>query len=90
MPDNEDVRAMQSIRLGKLAANAPHDQAKKLVSTQEKKKSLVPAVESVIQKENARQALGSFKRGGKVKKTGLYKLHKNEKVVPAKRATKRA
>lgn len=25
--------------------------------------------------------LGSFKKGGKVKKTGLYKLHKGEKVV---------
>ncbi len=29
-------------------------------------------------------SLGSFKRGGKVKKTGLYQLHKGEKVVPAK------
>lgn len=25
--------------------------------------------------------LGSFKRGGKVKKTGLYKLHRGEKVM---------
>lgn len=28
--------------------------------------------------------LGSFKKGGKVKKTGLYKLHKGEKVIPVK------
>ncbi len=26
--------------------------------------------------------LGSMKKGGKVKKTGAYKLHKGEKVVP--------
>lgn len=25
--------------------------------------------------------LGSFKKGGKVKKTGLYKLHKGERVT---------
>lgn len=26
----------------------------------------------------------SFSRGGKVRKTNVYKLHKGEKVVPAK------
>lgn len=29
--------------------------------------------------------LGSYKKGGKVKKTGLYKLHKGEKVIKAKK-----
>lgn len=28
--------------------------------------------------------LKSFKKGGKVKKTGVYKLHKNEQVIPGK------
>lgn len=28
------------------------------------------------------KALGSFKKGGMVKKTGMYKLHEGEKVVP--------
>jgi hypothetical protein len=28
----------------------------------------------------------SMKKGGKVKKTGAYKLHKGEHVVPAKKA----
>lgn len=32
--------------------------------------------------------LGSFKKGGKVKKTGAYKLHKGEVVVPAKTVKK--
>lgn len=26
--------------------------------------------------------MGSFKKGGKVKKTGLYRLHRGERVVP--------
>ena len=29
--------------------------------------------------------LGSYKKGGKVKKTGLYKLHKGENVIPMKK-----
>jgi hypothetical protein len=29
--------------------------------------------------------LGSFKKGGRVKKTGKYKLHKGERVVPRSR-----
>ncbi len=38
--------------------------------------------------ENARlkrELLGSFKKGGHVKKTGVYKLHKGEEVIPAKK-----
>jgi hypothetical protein len=31
----------------------------------------------------------SMKKGGKVKKTGKYKLHKGERVVPAKKSRKR-
>jgi hypothetical protein len=29
--------------------------------------------------------IGSFKNGGRVKKTGKYLLHKNEQVVPARK-----
>ncbi len=32
----------------------------------------------------ANKTLGSFKKGGKVKKTGIYKLHQGEMVVPKK------
>ena len=38
--------------------------------------------------ENARmkrELLGSFEKGGIVKKTGAYKLHKGEEVIPAKK-----
>lgn len=34
--------------------------------------------------------LGSFKKGGKVKKTGTYKLHKGERVLNAKKTKKLA
>lgn len=32
------------------------------------------------------KALGSFKKGGTVPKTGVYQLHKDEKVIPAEKA----
>ena len=35
-----------------------------------------------------RPILGSFKKGGKVKKTGLYQLHKGEKVTPLRAKVK--
>jgi hypothetical protein len=31
----------------------------------------------------------SFKKGGSVKKTGVYRLHAGEEVIPAKRSGKR-
>jgi hypothetical protein len=31
-----------------------------------------------------KQVLGSYKHGGRVKKTGVYLIHKGEHVVPAK------
>lgn len=34
------------------------------------------------------EILGQFKKGGKVKKTGIYKLHKNERVLNAKQTKK--
>lgn len=33
--------------------------------------------------------LGSLKKGGRIKKTGLYRLHKGELVVPAGKKHKR-
>lgn len=34
--------------------------------------------------------LGSFRKGGRVKKTGTYKLHKGETVVPTKKRGRKA
>lgn len=38
--------------------------------------------------QGMRPLLGSFKKGGKVKKTGNYKLHKGERVISLKKAMK--
>lgn len=38
--------------------------------------------------DDARKPLGSFKKGGKVKKTGVYKLHAKEQVINAKQTAK--
>jgi hypothetical protein len=43
--------------------------------------------EKRIDTSDMTKPLGSFKKGGKVKKTGVYKLHKKEVVVPAKKAS---
>ncbi len=35
--------------------------------------------------QQIRRPVGSFKKGGTVKKTGLYKLHKGEKILPKRK-----
>ena len=44
--------------------------------------------EKRIDTSSMTKPLGSFKKGGKVKKTGVYKLHKNEQVLNAKQTAK--
>lgn len=39
---------------------------------------------SIGGKVAGKKVLGSYKKGGKVKKTGTYKLHKGEIVMPKK------
>ena len=43
-------------------------------------------ISDLLQEELKSKGLKGFKKGGKVKKTGPYKLHKGEVVVPAKQA----
>ena len=55
----------------------------------EKPPGEIDPVEAVEVTRQMRQELNDkgikgFKRGGKVKKTGVYKLHKGEKVIPAR------
>jgi hypothetical protein len=45
-------------------------------------------IEAPERRRDTAQVMGSFKRGGKAKCTGVYRLHKGEKVVTAaKQAT---
>jgi hypothetical protein len=41
-----------------------------------------------LRRELSDKGLPGFKKGGKVKKTGVYKLHKGEKVLTASAAKK--
>lgn len=43
--------------------------------------------EEIIDTKDMTKPLGSFKKGGKVRKTGVYKLHEGETVVPKDRGT---
>lgn len=47
-----------------------------------------PLREGAQRQSNLNAVRGSFKRGGKVRKTGLYRLHRGERVI-AKRSKKR-
>lgn len=47
-------------------------------------------VSQQLREELAGKGLKGFKKGGKVKKTGVYKLHAGEKVVTAKKAAQEA
>jgi hypothetical protein len=65
-------------------------QASKDEDTKKKKPKESSSKPPSYWKKLAGEVQGSFKKGGKVKKTGLYKLHKNETVVPAKKRRKRS
>ena len=49
-----------------------------------------PAGPAPMPQTSLGRGLQGFKKGGKVKKTGVYKLHKGEKVITAKAAAKQA
>lgn len=50
-----------------------------------RKKKLPLRKPSPESETNLSEQVPSYKRGGKVKKTGLAYVHKGEKVIPAKR-----
>jgi hypothetical protein len=71
---------------GKQAAKMPHDEAKAYIAGSGKMdkdfQGTAEETAGVSKKQQMQEVLGSFKRGGMVKKTGAYKLHKGEKVLP--------
>jgi hypothetical protein len=89
----ESDRANLSIRRGKLAADIkdPVARAKYIAAqgTAEASGDIASQakLENDTHNDETTKAIGSFKKGGVVKKTGLYKLHKHEVVVPAKKAS---
>jgi hypothetical protein len=47
-------------------------------------------INAALREELRQKGLKGFKKGGKVKKTGLAKVHKGERVLTAKQAAKPA
>lgn len=89
----EDERAKVSQERGQAASGIrDSEERKKFISRQgEEERSgredLGGLAQDAYRQRNV-NAVQSFKRGGKVKRTGIYKLHKGERVTPRK--TKRA
>lgn len=65
----------------------PHEEAKDYIKGSAKVdkdyQGVAEETAGVSKKQQTQEILGSFKRGGKVMKTGAYKLHKGETVVPS-------
>lgn len=88
MADEQAKAALTKTR-GEQAAKMPHEQAKEYVKASadmDKDYNQTAQATSATGNAQTRQELmGSFKKGGVVPKTGPYKLHKGEKVIPAKK-----
>ena len=48
----------------------------------------MPGISGLADRVKQEKPIKSMKKGGMVKKTGMYKLHAGEMVVPAPMATK--
>lgn len=87
---SEADKASLSQRRGRFAASikAPKDRRKYIAAQGEADVSGNDSRQAELavttNKDEQNAVLGSLKKGGKVKKTGLYKLHRGEKVVPVK------
>jgi hypothetical protein len=82
-PKEKDA-ALLSQRRGRVAGAIKDPKEKrKFIARQGEGKTSREDLETETQRTTNRMALGSFKRGGRVKKTGIYKVHAGEKVVPA-------
>jgi hypothetical protein len=89
----QQVREYQAVYGAKTPATAPKDAPgtskpapqDKVTGRPTPKGYKTDLVDKMKQSDpNAMKPLGSFKKGGKVKKTGIYKLHSKERVLNAK------
>jgi hypothetical protein len=83
----EQDRANLSIRRGKIAADIKDPSARdKYIAAQGKAEASgditgQAKLENDTHNDETTKAIGSFKKGGVVKKTGLYKMHAGEVVI---------
>ena len=82
----EQERATLTTTRGKQAAKMSHDEAKAYIAGSGKMdkdyEGVAEETAGVGKKQQTQEILGSFKHGGRVGKTGAYKLHKGETVIP--------
>jgi hypothetical protein len=91
MSHDESAAARTSIARGKAAAKMTGQAQRDYISRQGKVDTYGGGFEPVIRENllehgNTKGKIaysGSMKKGGNVKKTGLYRLHKGEQVIPA-------
>jgi hypothetical protein len=85
---DETERAAMSRTRGQVAAGmSDPDARRKFIARQGEEESrgksdLAGLGQDAYRQRNVNTVQGSFKRGGRVKKTGVYKLHRGERVVP--------
>ena len=69
------------------AAKMSHEDAKKYVAgsanVDKDYEGTAAETDRTSNQQQTKAVLGSMKKGGKVPKTGVYQLHKGEKVIPA-------
>lgn len=86
----EEARAETSKFRGQVASGIrDSDERRKFISRQgdeeaRGKSDTESLKQDAYRQRNVNAVQGSFKRGGRVKKTGVYRLHKGERVVPRK------
>lgn len=85
MADEKQRATLTQLR-GQQAAKMPHDEAKAYVAgsagMDKNYEGVAAETDRVSNRQQRQQVLGSMKHGGTVGKTGVYKLHKGETVVP--------
>ena len=88
MPTTEQERANMSKRRGVVAAGMdPGPKQREFVARQGEeerkgKENLQGLGEDAFRQQNLNAVKGSMKKGGMIPSTGVYKLHKGEKVIP--------
>lgn len=72
----------KNVQLGKpaVSASTPAPSLGEIAAKLKADKAAKPAA-SKAKAPKAKVVMGEFKKGGKVKKTAIYKLHKNERVL---------
>jgi hypothetical protein len=92
MPTEEQKARLSQAR-GHEAANMPHEEAKKFIADSAKIdtdwKGSVADTADEARRQEMDSNIRSMKRGGTVRKTGLHRLHKGERVLTRKQNRKK-